>query len=69
MFEDTPYALARWLRASDGQRLEEFVRKHPSSIVLDRDGRPVFLARNDWDLDYTMRNNEGIEFLKTRELE
>jgi len=27
------------------------------------------MARNDWDLDYTMRNNEGIQFLKTRELE
>ena len=69
MFEDTPFALARWLRAEDGKALEAFVKGHPSSIVLDRDERPVFLARNDWDLDYTMRNNEGIEFLKTREME
>ncbi len=69
VFEDTPFAVARWLRAADEKSLEDFVKAHPSSVVLDRDGRPVFMARNDWDLDYTMRNNEGIEFLKTKELE
>ncbi len=69
VFEDTPFAVARWLRADDEKRLSDFVKAHPSSVVLDRDDRPVFMARNDWDLDYTLRNNEGIEFLKTKELE
>ncbi len=69
VFEDTPFAVARWLRAKDEKSLEDFVKTHPSSVVLDRDRRPVFMARNDWDLDYTMRNNENIAFLKTKELE
>jgi peptide chain release factor 3 len=69
VFEDTPYALARWLQADDDAKLKDFLKKNSSNVVMDRDDRPVFMARNDWDLDYTMRNNEGIRFLKTRELE
>ncbi len=69
VFEDTPFALARWLRAEDPKLLNEFVKGHTSSIVLDRDDKPVFLARNDWDLDYSQRNNQDIVFLKTKELE
>ena len=69
VFEDTPFAVARWLRAENEKSLDDFVKAHPSSVVLDRDDKPVFLARNDWDLDHTQRNNESIEFLKTKELE
>jgi peptide chain release factor 3 len=67
-FEESPFGLARWLRAGDEAALRGFIGAHPSSVLHDRDGRPVFMARNEWDLDYTMRNNPNVEFLKTKEL-
>lgn len=68
-FEAAGFEAARWLRAENHQDLENFVTKHPSSVVHDNENRPVFLARNAWDLDYTQKNNEALDFLKTRELD
>jgi peptide chain release factor 3 len=67
--EDMPYSAARWLKAEDPKVLDTFVRENSFNIVDDNEGRPVFLAKSDWDLDYAARNNENIEFMKTRELE
>jgi len=36
--------------------------------LRDNEDRPVFLARNAWDLDYVQKNNQNLDFLKTREL-
>ncbi|MCL4168496.1 UNVERIFIED_CONTAM: hypothetical protein GTU68_020524 [Idotea baltica] len=68
-FESAGFDVARWIKSSDNDQLEAFIAKNPSSVVRDNEDRPVFLARNSWDLDYTEKNNEGIEFLKTRELD
>ncbi|VAW15262.1 Peptide chain release factor 3 [hydrothermal vent metagenome] len=68
-FEPAGYEVARWIRANSDADLEAFIAKNPSSVVRDNEGRPVFLARNAWDLDYTQKNNESLEFLKTRELD
>ncbi len=38
-------------------------------MLRDRDGQPVFLAASPWELDYRIKNNERIEFLKTKELD
>ena len=67
-FEPVPYVTARWLWAKDDRDLEAFIAKHTASVVRDRDGAPAFLAASQWELDYEMRHNEGIEFLKTKEL-
>jgi len=45
------------------------VKQNSFNIVEDSEGLPVYLAKSDWDLDYTERNNEDISFLKTRELQ
>ncbi len=68
-FEDAPYDTARWLACEDDTILGDFIRANRMNVVTDRDDNPVFLARNAWDLDYTMRQNEAISFLKTRELD
>jgi len=68
-FETAPYVAARWLRAADDKDLQAFISAHSNSVLHDRDGQPVFLAASPWELDYRIKNNERIEFLKTKELE
>ena len=68
-YEGIPYQLACWIRSSDEKTLQKFIDGHPSAIVRDRDDHPVLLAKSAWELDYITRNNEDIEFMKTRELE
>ena len=68
-FESVQYVTARWLRAKDERDLRAFIEVHGASVVRDRDGQPAFLPTSPWELDYEMRNNEGIEFLKTKELD
>ena len=38
-----------------------------ASLAEDRDGAPVFLARNAWDLNRTMEDWPKIRFSATRE--
>lgn len=68
-FEGVPFEQACWLRANDEKVLRAFTDMHTSAIMLDRDDRPVFLARNAWELNYMTEKNPDLEFLKTRELE
>ncbi len=67
-FETVPYSAARWLRSEDGQALKTFIRTHAGKVVCDRDDHPVFLAEGQWEIDHNVKNNEAIEFLKTKEL-
>jgi len=66
-FEPAPFKLARWIGADSAARLEEFTERHRAAMAEDRDGAPVFLARDAWDLDYTAREWPNIRFLETRE--
>jgi peptide chain release factor 3 len=68
-FEPTVFDTARWVEAKSDKELKTFVEGHPSNIVLDRDERPVFLAKSAWELDYTKKNNPDVVFHTTRELE
>jgi len=67
-FEPVPYSAARWLRSEDTSALNAFIRTHSSKVARDRDGHPVFLAEGQWEIDHNVKNNEAIEFLKTKEL-
>ncbi|MGI9482430.1 MAG: peptide chain release factor 3 [Hyphomicrobiales bacterium] len=68
-YETMPYTLACWIKAEDPQLLKTFAAAKRTAIAEDRDENPVFLAKSAWELDYTIKNNEGISFLKTKELE
>jgi len=68
-FEPTPYQMARWLSSDDERALHQFVAKHKSAIMTDRDGDPVFMAASPWELNYKIESNEAIRFSKTKELE
>ncbi|MCS7266984.1 MAG: peptide chain release factor 3 [Geminicoccaceae bacterium] len=66
-FEDAPYLTARWCTAEDRKELERFLLAKKSSIARDRDGEPVYLARNAWDLNRVQEDFPNVRFSATRE--
>ena len=66
-FEAAPFETARWLSAADPAALQHFVARHRSSIAEDRDGVPVYLARNAWDLSRRIEDWPALRFSATRE--
>ena len=67
-FEPTTYNVARWIRSDDEKALATFIKDNVLQIARDRDERPVYLARDDWDLRYAVDRNKGIVFEATREI-
>ena len=67
-FESVPFTRARWPRSTDERLLQRFTQENALSIVTDRDGGPVFLARNEWELQNVRERYPGISFQETREL-
>jgi peptide chain release factor 3 len=58
-----PYQYARWV---DGPRTpEELLAKRIQMAVLDLDGRPVAMMRNDWELSVAQRDNPSWVFNET----
>jgi peptide chain release factor 3 len=66
-FEAAPYVTARWCDADDPKELERFVQSKKASLAEDRDGNPVYLARNNWDLGRVQEDFPKIRFTATRE--
>ena len=51
-FEAAPYQTARWI-AGEAAEVKRFVDANQAAMAEDRDGAPVYLARNAWELNYT----------------
>ena len=66
-FEATELYTARWIEADDDQALKKFVNANQASMAEDHDGVGVFMARNAWHLDTTIKDWPDIRFLKTKE--
>jgi len=67
-FEQPEFQLARWLSAEDGKALDEFVQANYSSCAEDLDGDRVFMARNQFILDYTRERAPGIVFTDIKDV-
>ena len=67
-FEQPEFQLARWLSAEDGKALDEFVQANYSSCAEDLDGDRVFMARNQFILDYTSERAPGIVFTDIKDV-
>jgi peptide chain release factor 3 len=65
-FDEAPFITARWV---DGDKalLEQFVRSKSASLAEDRDGNPVYMARNNWDLNRVKDDFPKLSFTATRE--
>jgi peptide chain release factor 3 len=66
-FEAAPYETARWVAASDPAELKRFEDANHASMAEDRDGAPIFLARNGWELRYAQKQFPNVVFAATRE--
>ena len=61
-FESSRFELARWVEAESAAELEKFTRAYPSSMALDLDHAPVYLAASAWDLRYEQEKWPQIKF-------
>ncbi|MDO8875710.1 MAG: peptide chain release factor 3 [Pseudolabrys sp.] len=61
-FETPEFQLARWISCDDDKKLNDFVQANYSSVAEDLDGDRVFMARNQFILDYTGERAPGIVF-------
>ena len=66
-FEGAPYVTARWVAADEPAELKRFLDANTSTTAEDHDGVPVYLARNNWDLETTIKEWPKLRFTATRE--
>lgn len=67
-FEVSEFSLARWISASDRKALDSFVAANGAGIAEDVDGDLVFLAKNQFYLDYTRERSEGVAFANVKDV-
>jgi peptide chain release factor 3 len=66
-FEPAPFESARWVSSEDAAQLKKFTDGNRGSLAEDRDGAPVFLARNAWELARIQQDWPTLAFRTTRE--
>ena len=60
-------SLSEQFDEAEEKKLKEFEKSQQANLADDRDGCPVFLARNAWELDYIAKKWPGIRFNEVRE--
>ncbi len=68
MWDVAEFTLARWIAADDPKVLNTFITANASSIAEDLDGDVVFLARNQFYLDYTREHAPGVRFTDVKDI-
>jgi peptide chain release factor 3 len=66
-FEAAPFDTARWIFSEDSARLKIFNEQNKSAMSEDREGAPVYLVRNAWELNRMKESFPEITFSATRE--
>ncbi len=66
-FEDVQYTTARWITSKDKSKLENFIEKNKFHISEDMNGKPTYLAPNEWQLKRLKEDFPDIDFLSTSE--
>ncbi|MFA6267157.1 MAG: peptide chain release factor 3 [Pseudolabrys sp.] len=67
-FDQPEFQLARWISCDDDKKLNDFVQANYSSVAEDLDGDKVFMARNQFILDYTGERAPGIVFTDIKDV-
>jgi len=65
--EASPWDTARWIVSDDAAVLKSFQSEHRGASASDRDGAPVFMAKDQWELGYITQKNSAIRFTATKE--
>ena len=58
---------ARWIASDDPAKLKAFQSEHRGASATDRDGAPVFMAKDGWEVGYITQRNPDIRFTATKE--
>ena len=66
-FEPAPFETARWVSAENPADLKAFMEGRSGAMDEDRDGAPVFLARDAWEVNYVAERSPNVRFSATRE--
>jgi len=66
-FEMARFSICRWISAPDKADLERFVTSHRGDIARDLDGDPVFLASDQFSLNYEAERWKMIEMVAIKE--
>ena len=64
--EASPWDTARWLSAAPDD-LRAFAEHYRAGLARDRDGAPVFMAKDAWELNYVADRYPAIRFSATKE--
>jgi peptide chain release factor 3 len=67
-FEASEFQMARWIAADERKKLDDFVSANGSSIAEDLDGDMVYLAKNQFYLDYTRERAPEIAFTDIKDV-
>ena len=67
VFDNIAVHTARWVRAEEERKLEEFRAKAHDHLALDHSGALVYLAPSRVNLELTLERWPDIGFLETRE--
>jgi peptide chain release factor 3 len=67
LYEDANVYTARWVKADDPRKLEEFRRKHEDQLALDGGGHLAYLAPSRVNLMLIQERWPDIQFASTRE--
>ena len=65
--EQSPWETARWIASDDPAKLKAFQSEHRGASATDRDGAPVFMAKDGWEVGYITQRNPDIRFTATKE--
>jgi peptide chain release factor 3 len=68
-YDTVDVTTARWIRARDPKKLDEFRRQYDGRLALDRAGNLAYLAPTQINLNLVMERWPDIEFHATRELQ
>jgi peptide chain release factor 3 len=66
-FEASPWDTARWIASDNEADLKAFIGNQRGAIATDRDGAPVFMAKDLWELNFHEGRNPTIRFTATKE--
>ncbi|MBM1171675.1 peptide chain release factor 3 [Microvirga arabica] len=61
-YEPTRFSICRWITADDPRELDKFIESHLSSMARDLDDAPVFMAPNQFNLQYEVDRYKAIQF-------
>jgi peptide chain release factor 3 len=67
VLEPSPWETVRWISADTAEALKAFTDFHRGALASDRDGAPVFMAKDGWEVNYVVDRNPTVRFAATKE--